>query len=230
MLTGCWNVTHELAHTMQRNMTSVVSRWSPDSLSACSMANLFTLHGFDLVFGESAWTNRHLKNKLDADRSKLLDSKIEQDNDDDQQQQQREWSYDVDVARNSYLSMTMFVQLVHAFGWNLFKILFRECHTNERISHCGGGSVDNNNNNNNKWDQLIKRVSSIVGLDVSPLFFFWGVQFSVDLSKRTLNELTPWLPDDEITRSYPGRVARVKRNYKALLYGNESLYTSCPKE
>lgn len=126
-----------------------------------------------------------------------------------------------DWRSNSRIGLFLYAQLVNSFGWNSYKTLFREYESlNDREKSF--------KNDSDKWDQFIYRFSNIVGLDISPLFFFWAIPFSTKPSSN-LSHLTPWLPDDEVTRMYPNRVKYVQSSYKGLLHGNESFYSSCPK-
>lgn len=110
--------------------------------------------------------------------------------------------------------------MINSFGWNAFKIIFREYESlpeKEKLL----------TNDSTKWNEWIIRFSNIVGLDVSPLFYFWNIPFSDKISSN-LNDLTPWLPNDEITKLFPDRTNYVRKNYNGLLFGNESLFSSCP--
>lgn len=114
----------------------------------------------------------------------------------------------------------MYAQLFNSFGWNSYKTLFREYESLNEKEKSYKTELD-------KWDQFICRFSNIVGLDISPLFYFWAIPFSEKVI-NDLRNLTPWLPDDEVTRLYGDRVKYVKIKYKNLLLGNEMLYSSCP--
>ena len=115
----------------------------------------------------------------------------------------------------------IYLQLINAFGWNAFKIIYREYESlteKERLL----------TTDLTKWDEWITRFSNIVGLNLSPLFFFWNIPFT-ERTSANLNDLTPWLPNDEISKLFTDRVNFVKKNYNGLLFGNESLFSSCPK-
>ena len=118
--------------------------------------NIFVLHGFDSVFKEKPWLNRVLEQKLNDNYLEAL----------------KKDSYSSKVFfKNPYMGLFLHAQLINSFGWNAYKIIFREYESindKEKLFKC---DLD-------KWDQWICRFSNIVGLDVSPLFYFWDVPFS----------------------------------------------------
>lgn len=77
-----------------------------------------------------------------------------------------------------------------------------------------------------KWSEWITRFSSIVGLNVAPLFYFWSVPFAESELKMEAH-LTDWLPDDQFTQMFPQRVELVKQKYANLIIGDESIYSTC---
>jgi len=158
-----------------------------------------------LILKEKPWINRYLKHGLDE---KILDVL------------NLETYCFKDWYSNSKIGLFLYAQLVNSFGWNSYKTLFREY---ESLSE----KEKNFKTDLDKWDQFICRFSNIVGLDISPLFYFWAIPFS-EKSIATVSNLTPWLPDDEVTRMYTERVKYVRLEYKNLLLGNEMLYSSCP--
>lgn len=114
------------------------------------------------------------------------------------------------------------MQLINAFGWDSFKFVFREYESLTDKEKIFKNDLD-------KWTTLICKFSNVVGLDVSPLFTFWAIPF-YEKPGANLSELTPFLPDDQITRIFPNRVEYVKTKYvRPLLIGNESSYTTFPK-
>jgi hypothetical protein len=128
----------------------------------------------------------------------------------------RSWS------ENPYTALLCYMQLINAFGWEAFKLIFREYESLSDKDKIFTNDLD-------KWTAWICKFSNIVGLDVSPLFTFWAIPFS-EKPGTNLNELKPFLPDDEITRIFENRVEYVKTKYSTpLLIGNEDKYTTCPK-
>ncbi len=199
IMKGGWNLVHEIAHNMQR------SCWTPKGTEEVTV-NIFTLHGFNSVFKEKPWLNRILQQKVDEKVLDVLKS---------------EKFSSTDLFKNPYLGLFLHAQLINSFGWNAYKTIFREYESLNDKEKLFKSDQD-------KWDQWICKFSNIVGLDVSPLFYFWSAPFSKNPGTN-LSDLTPWLPDDEITRSYPERVEYVKNNYSGLLIGSESQYSSCTK-
>jgi hypothetical protein len=119
--------------------------------------------------------------------------------------------------RNPYIGLYVYVQLVNSFGWNAFKIIFRDYETLSELEKTF-------ENDSHKWNEWISRFSNIVGLNVAPLFYFWAIPFVEDEQQK----LTAWLPNDEITQMFPQRVEHVKSKYENLLLGDEALYSICP--
>ena len=184
-----------LAHELGHNMQRFC--WTPNGTEEVT-PNIFVLHAFQLVFKEKPWLNKIQVDKL---KQNIL------------------LKYDFDFtkwSKNPYIALFIYTQLVNSFGWNSFKFIFREY---ESLSN----KEKLFNNDEDKWDQWIIRFSSVVGLDVSPLFYFWNIPFS-EKPSLNLKDLTPWLPSDEITKMFPDRVDHVKRNYNGLLIGNEAVY------
>ncbi len=179
--------------------------WTPSGAEEVTV-NIFTLHALHLVFGhkppllQSSRLSRQLLHKHASVHNFSF----------------RSWS------QNPAIGLVIFSQLIHSFGWNAFKIIFREYESlgeKEKLLDRSDAA---------KWDEWITRFSNIVGLDVSPLFYFWSVPFT-EKTSANLNDLTPWLANDEVSKMFGDRVAHVKKNYNGLLYGNEGLYSGCPK-
>ena len=194
-----WNLIHELGHNIIRPY------WTPDGAEEVTV-NIFTLHAFHLVCKQKPTLDRILNKKLNEIQLKEYSSGgflFE------------EW------GKNPYIGLLLYVQLINSFGWNAFKIVFREYESLSEKEKMFVSDVV-------KWDEFIVRFSNVVGLDVSPLFYFWNIPFS-DKPSKSLNDLTPWLPNDDVAKLLPDRIEEVKKNYNGLLFGNESLYSSCPK-
>ena len=110
--------------------------------------------------------------------------------------------------------------MIRAFGWNSFKMIF-----------CGYETLNESEkaavfkSESHKWSEWISRYSSIVGLNVAPLFYFWAIPF-VDSDVKNQVSLTAWLPNDDIIGMFPQRVEIVKKKYENLLIGDEALYAS----
>lgn len=192
-----WTLIHELGHNMQR------SCWTPVGTEEVTV-NIFTLHVFHLVFQQKPSILK-IKEKIDQVKFK---------NYSDESFKFEEWK------KSPFIALLLFIQLVNSFGWNAFKIIFREYESLTDKEKVFTNDLD-------KWDQWILRLSNVVGLDISPLFYFWNIPFS-EKPGTNLTDLTPWLPNDEITKQFPSRVDYVKKNYNGLLLGNEAYYSSCP--
>lgn len=199
MKTGCWNVIHELGHNMQR------SSWTPSGSEEVTV-NIFTLHVYNLVFNEPPWNNKFLKERLNDDHLKAL-AKLEFDH--------SEWRL------RPYVGILVFTQLINSFGWDAFKIFFSEYEGLTDSEKIFKNDID-------KWNEWIYRFSNIVGLDISPLFYFWGIPFSENLGTN-LSDLIPWVPDDNITNTFKDRLELVKKKYSGLMIGNEEHLSTCTK-
>jgi hypothetical protein len=192
-----WDLIHEISHNMQR------ASWTPGGTEEVTV-NLFPLHAFEVVFQEKAWSNRFF---LEKQNKKALIELARRNF------QFKDWS------SQPYVALILYAQLINSFGWNSFKIIFREYETLTDSEKIFKSDLD-------KWNQWICRFSNIVGLNVSPLFYFWGVPFS-KTPGTSLDELTPWLPDDDYIRILPTRVSLVKEQFPKLIIGNESTYSTC---
>lgn len=181
-----WDLIHELGHNMQRPL------WTPHGTEEVTV-NLFTLHAYEAVFDENAWTNRLFKEK--QNKNALVDLA------------QKNFPFD-QWCSQPYVALILYAQLIKAFGWNAFKVTFREYETLN--------SMDHFKTDTDKWNQWIERFSSVANVDVSPLFLFWGIPFT----KNSSTTLTPWLADDQFTRMFPSRVTYVKNSYPSLLIRN----------
>lgn len=190
----CWSLVHELGHNIQRVC------WAPDGTIE-ALANLFAFHAFETVFEEKAW-NKFINEK--HNESKLLEFA-------NNGFQKNEW------LNNCILPLYLYMQLQNAFGWNSFRMLFRDYEIvfNDKEMF---------KSDNDKWNEFIVRFSNIVGLNITPLFIFWGIQFS-EKKTNILNDLAAWLPNDEITRFLPDRVKYCRDKFNFMLFGNESLYS-----
>lgn len=181
------------------------SYWTPRGAEEVTV-NIFTLHAYHLVFNKKPDIKGLIDNKL---TSLALNRYANAD-----------FSF-VEWTKNPYIGLLVYAQLVNAFGWDAFKIVFREYESLAEKEFL----IDDLT----KWDEWIIRFSNIVGLDVSPLFLFWNIPFT-EKTLLSVNDLTPWLPNDEISKIFVDRVNYVKMNYKpGLLFGNEGLYSSCPR-
>ncbi|CAF0709194.1 unnamed protein product [Brachionus calyciflorus] len=195
ILTHCWSIIHEFGHNIQRLC------WVPEGTTE-ALANLFAFHSIETISSKRTWDKFMNEN---FDEKIILDFELKNFS-------REEW------LKNEKISLYLYIQLLKAFGWNSFKMLFREYESIANKKEIFKTETD-------KWDQFIIRFSNIVGLNVTPLFYFWGIAFS-DKCNSSLNDLTPWLPNDSITKLLPERVKYCRKNYNFMLYGNESMYTS----
>jgi hypothetical protein len=182
--------------------------WTPSGSEEITV-NIFTLHAFNLVFKQKPCLNRILKENLDRfDLDNLFESN------------KGTFTYE-NWSTNSYVGLLIYTQLIESFGWTAFKTIFREYESLSDREKIFKTDLD-------KWDQWICRFSNIVGLDISPLFYFWSIPYS-SKPGTNLSDLRPWLPDDQITRLFPKRVEYVKQNFSNLLIGTEWTLSTCDR-
>jgi hypothetical protein len=85
-----------------------------------------------------------------------------------------------------FLALTMYVELIEEFGWDVFKTVFveyRDLPANERPR-----------NDSEKRDQWMTRFSKTVGKNLGPFFDQWGVPVS-QVAKDSIADLPVWLPE-----------------------------------
>lgn len=193
ILSHGWSLLHELGHNFQR------PTWTQTGTHEV-MPNVYTLHALEHVYGDgSNWRNRLFN--ISRLKRLLKDFTFSYDH----------WSRDPNIAFLIYL------QLVQSFGWPAFKLVFREYESSAKKVADSSKRVSDEI----KWAEWIVKFSNVVGLNLSPLFYFWSIPFSnVQVEKLIDTTLPLWLPDDSITQLLPSRVSFVKESYSNLVIGS----------
>jgi hypothetical protein len=101
-----------------------------------------------------------------------------------------------------FLTLTFFIQLRQAFGWEPFKKVFAEYHALP--------DAERPKSEMEKHDQFLARFSRIVGRDLGPFFTAWGLPTS-EAARRSVSGLPKWMPTDwptaaEIAAARPARI------------------------
>ncbi|XP_078616171.1 TRPM8 channel-associated factor 1-like [Branchiostoma floridae x Branchiostoma japonicum] len=163
---GNWGLFHELGHNMQRDA------WTFEGTTEVT-CNIFSLHAMHTIVGIDPWHHPWLRNQW-KDICQYLKKPC-----------YRAWKEKPGVGLGVY------AQLVHHFGWEPFKKVFRQY----------AREVNPPSDNQDKIDGWVVRFSKTVRQNLVPLFEFWGLSVR-DSAKAEVSEL-PWiLPEDEITSMY----------------------------
>ena len=167
---GHWGLFHELGHNMQR------SAWTFDGTVEVT-CNIFTLHAMEVVSHVNPWIHPWLRNELN-DIKKYLNDNADFS----------KWKQSPGVA------LAIYTQLVHHFGWESYKKVFRVYEeTDQRLD-----------TNRDKIDAWVNHFSEVVGHNLCPLFDFWGISVTERCRSR-LNQLSLFFPHDEFTAMAPIR-------------------------
>ena len=86
-----------------------------------------------------------------------------------------------------FLTLTCFIQLRQAFGWEPFKKVFAEYHVLP--------DAERPKFEMEKHDQFLTRFSRAVGRDLGPFFTAWGLPTS-DTARQSVAGLPKWMPTD----------------------------------
>jgi hypothetical protein len=95
-----------------------------------------------------------------------------------------------DFARwkgDSWLSLTMYVQMQRAFGWDAFKRVFAQ--------YLALPPGERPNSDDEKRDQWMVRFSRQVRRNLGPFFQAWGVPTS-EAARASVAELPVWMPEE----------------------------------
>lgn len=86
-----------------------------------------------------------------------------------------------------FLTLTFFIQLRQAFGWESFKKVFAE--------YRGLPEAERPRTEWEKHDQFLTRFSRTVGKDLGPFFTAWGLPTS-EAARQSVASLPKWMPAD----------------------------------
>lgn len=92
-----------------------------------------------------------------------------------------------------FLVLSMYVQMIDAFGWDSFKTVFRE--------YLQLPSSERPQNDAQKRDQWLVRYSKTVGKNLGPFFNAWGIPTSAG-ARQSITNLPVWLPAPNFPANY----------------------------
>ncbi|MHC4923234.1 MAG: M60 family metallopeptidase, partial [Planctomycetota bacterium] len=164
MQSGDWGLFHELGHNHQHR------DWTFNGTVEVT-CNLFTLYVHERVCGKE----RHAisPGRVPAPEKKVrayLDSGPDF----------ARWK------REPFTALTMYVQLLDAFGWDAFTDVFEE--------YRDLPAAEKPKDDAEKRDQWLERMSRRVKRDLGPFFEAWGVPVSAAARKRVA-KLKDWMPE-----------------------------------
>ncbi|XP_078696217.1 TRPM8 channel-associated factor 1-like isoform X1 [Branchiostoma floridae x Branchiostoma belcheri] len=160
---GNWGLFHELGHNMQRDA------WTFEGTTEVT-CNIFTLHAMHTIVGIDPWHHPWLRGQWKNIRQYL-----------------KKPSYSA-WKENPGVGLGVYAQLVHHFGWEPYKKVFREYERDENPP----------SDNQDKIDRWVVRLSKMVQQNLVPLFEFWSLPVT-DSAKNEVSELPWFLPEDDIT-------------------------------
>ncbi|CAL4139916.1 unnamed protein product [Meganyctiphanes norvegica] len=169
---GMWGMFHELGHNMQRPM------WTFQGTGEVT-CNIFSLHAMHVIANKKPWLHKWLEGKI-GKAKKYFDDGADFS----------QWQ------KAPGLALFIYAQIIHEFGWEPFKIVFRSYDILQR--------KQKPSSNEEKIDMWIIKMSDAVKHNLVPLFRFWGFPISSHV-EETVSSLESFLPDDEVTRLAPER-------------------------
>lgn len=158
---GSWGHWHELGHNHQQGW------WTFDGTVEVT-CNLFTMFAYERIAKrEPGWRVRELKAKAAAhvQAGAPFDK----------------WKSD------PFLALTMYTQLLDAFGWDAYKRVFK--------SYLDDPESKRPRNDAEKRDQWMVRFSRVTGRNLGPFFQAWGVPTSA-AARESIADLPEWYPAD----------------------------------
>ena len=92
-----------------------------------------------------------------------------------------------------FIALTMYWQVVDAFGWEPFRAVFREYRALD--------PAQKQWSDDQRRDQWLMRLSRAVGRNLGPFFDAWGIPVSND-AKAAVASLPPWMPEPGFPARY----------------------------
>ena len=181
-----WGIFHEIGHNMQQGS------WTFDGTVEVT-TNIFVLHAYDVICGESPWIHPWLKKNL-RKAAAYLESGADFN----------VWMSDASVA------LFVYAQLAREFGWGAYKSVFRRYQSEPELKK--------KMTNQEKIDTWFVRFSETTGYDLTPIAMFWGIPVSPSaISGLAESKLRPFLPDDDVTRASVNRTSEVLRVFPGVI-------------
>ena len=156
---GTWGHWHELGHNHQK------PEWTFAGTGEVT-CNLYSLYLMEKIAGKKLW------DRIGRERSKLP-AYFAKGGDFQQWKSQ------------PFLALTMYAQLIQAFGWDSMKQYLR--------SYEGPNAGPLPKTDEEKRDQFMIRYSKVVGKNLAPFFEQWGIPVSSP-AKNSLKAIPIWLP------------------------------------
>lgn len=160
---GDWGLLHELGHNLQS------PDWTFDGTGEVTN-NVIALYTLEAYLGKP-WPAGHPA--LEKSPAKLAQAIAEG---------RKPWAAD-----DPFLRLHMYVQLKQAFGWDLFKKVFREYQSLPQ--------ADKPRTDLERRDQWLVRLSRAAGRNLGPFFEAWGVTTS-GAARASVAGLPSWMPPD----------------------------------
>lgn len=164
---GSWGHFHELGHNHQSG------DWTFDGTGEVTV-NLFSLYSYEKVVGI---------NKMQGHGAVSNPKEVN----DRLQKYLNNGAKFADWKSDPFLALTMYIQLIDAFGWDAFKKVFAEYRTLQ--------PADKPKSDDEKRDQWMVRMSRTVNRNLGPFFVRWGVPTS-QKARDSISGLPYWMPDE----------------------------------
>lgn len=156
---GTWGHWHELGHNHQKDA------WTFDGTGEVT-CNLYSLYLMQKIAGKTLW------DRIGGEKQKVQAYLAKGGN-------FEEWK------REPFLALTMYAQLIEAFGWDSMKKYLR--------SYEGPNAGTMPTTDEEKRDQFMTRYSKVVGKNLAPFFKAWGVPTSAG-AQGSVRSLGSWMP------------------------------------
>lgn len=166
-----WGFFHELGHNHQN------PDWTFDGAGEVTV-NLFTMYAIERVLG---LPKEQGLNEVAPDRQTRVKNYFCSG------ASFEKWKSD------PFLALSMYVQMVDAFGWDSFKTVFRE--------YLQLPGSERPQNDAQKRDQWLVRYSKTVGKNLGPFFTAWGIPTTTE-ARQSIANLPVWLPAPNFPANY----------------------------
>ncbi|XP_064627164.1 TRPM8 channel-associated factor homolog [Lineus longissimus] len=153
--------------------------------------NIFTMHAFDAMSTRKPWEHDFVKREMQKAK-RYLDGGADYE----------KWKKD------AFLALYIYAQQARDFGWDAFKRVFKEY---EALPDSAKPKSEED-----KITEWMKRFSLTTGRNQCPAFEFWGFPHT-DEAVKSVKQLPPYLPSDEITKDMsPQRAKDITMKYMTM--------------
>ncbi|KAK6176555.1 hypothetical protein SNE40_014817 [Patella caerulea] len=181
---GNWSLFHELGHNMQRPV------WTFAGTTEVT-CNIFTLHAMDVISKRQIWLHPWLKSKVETAQNYIKHSC-----------EYAKWQSDPGIG------LFVYAQIIHQFGWSVFKKTFRHYENNDRSAQL--------KTDGDKVDCWFQSMTKFAEYNLAPLADLWNIPLSSGCREQ-MKAFQPFLPEDEITEAVPEKVKSLIEVYPALI-------------